>query len=135
MTSNNTPETTAKRPAQGLRRVGLAAFAALALTAGLVAPAASSAATTTSVSIQAEVGGFFGYVSSPDQNCELNRTVTLYKVKHSGLKPIGSDLAQPNGPDSQWFVNTNKKGRFVAKVPASSGCSAATSPIVMAEIQ
>jgi hypothetical protein len=134
MASINTPETTAKRPAQGLRRAAVAAFAALAVTAGLAAPATSSAATTTSVSIEAQVGGFFGYVSSADDNCEYNRTVTLYKVKRSGLKPIGSDLAQPNGPDSMWSINTAKKGRFLAKVPASAGCSAATSPIVTAEL-
>jgi hypothetical protein len=134
MTSSNTPETTAKRPAQGLRRVGIAALAALSLGAGLLAPATSGAATQTTVSIEAQAGGFFGYVSSPDDNCEYNRTVTLYKVKRSGLKPVGSDLAQPNGPDSMYSINTNKKGRFIAKVPAMNGCGPASSPIVNAQL-
>jgi hypothetical protein len=134
MTSNHTPETTAKRRAQGLRRVGIAALAALSLGVGLLAPATSGAATQTTVSIEAQAGGFFGYVSSPDDNCEYNRTVTLYKVKRSGLKPIGSDLAQPNGPDSMWSINTAKKGRFIAKVPAMDACGPAASPIVNAQL-
>lgn len=131
MTSKNTPEITAKRSA--IRRVGVAALAAMALTAGLVAPATSSAATETAVTIEAQVGGFFGQVSSGDDNCELNRTVTLFKVKRSGLKPIGTDLAQPNGPDSMYSINTAKKGRFLVKVPATTECAAAISPIVSAQ--
>jgi hypothetical protein len=132
MTSTNTPEITAKRSA--LRRAGIAALAAMALTAGLVAPATSSAATETGITIEAQVGGFFGEVSSGDDNCELNRTVTLFKVKRSGLKPIGTDLAQPNGPASMWSINTAKKGRFLAKTPATAACAAATSPIVSAQL-
>ena len=118
-----------RNPRKGLRRLATGAVAAVALAAGLVAPATSSAAATT-VTIEAQVGGFFGYVSSSDQNCEYNRTVTLYKVKGNGkLKPVGSDLAQPNGPDSMYSINTYKKGKFVAKVPAMGSCSAATSVI------
>lgn len=120
---------TTSLPRKGLPRVAAGAVAALALAAGLVAPATSSAAATT-VTIEAQVGGFFGYVSSSDQNCEYNRTVTLYKVKGNGkTKAVGSDLAQPNGPDSMWSINTNKRGKFVAKVPAMGSCSAATSVI------
>lgn len=120
---------TTTRQRKGLRRVAAGAVAAVALAAGLVAPATSSAAATT-VTIEAQVGGFFGYVSSSDQNCEYNRTVTLYKVKGNGKKkPVGSDLAQPNGPDSMWSINTLKTGKFVAKAPASGSCSAATSVI------
>jgi hypothetical protein len=136
MTSTNTHQTTADHRAQGLRRLAAAAIAAVALTAGLVAPATSSAAgTPTQITIEAQLGGFFGYVSSPnEEDCEANRTVVLYKVKGSGgLKQIGSDNAQPNGPDSMYAINTNKKGRFLAKALAGNGCAAATSPIVYAQ--
>lgn len=132
MTSTNTPQTTAL----GLRRLVAAAIAAIALTAGLVAPATSNAAgSPTQITIEAQLGGFFGYVSSPnEEDCEANRTVVLYKVKGSGgLKQIGSDNAQPNGPDGMYSINTNKKGRFLAKALAGNGCAAATSPIVYAQ--
>jgi hypothetical protein len=122
------------RPAQGLRRAGIAALAALSLGVGLLAPATSSAATETAVTISPQAGGFFGEVSSGDDNCELNRDVTLFKVKKKGLKPIGTDVAQPNGTASMWSINTNKKGRFVAKVPATADCLAASSSIVTAQL-
>ena len=128
-------DTTTRHPRTRLRRAAAGALAAVALAAGLVAPATSGAATTTTVTIEAQTGGFFGYVQSADDNCEYNRTVTLYKVKRSGkTKPVGSDLAQPNGPDSMYSINTNKRGNFVAKVPASSLCGAAKSSIVSAQL-
>ena len=121
-------------PRRSIRRIAAGAIAAVALTAGLAAPANSLAATPTSISIEAQAGGFFGYVSSADDNCEANRTVTLYKVKGKGkMKPVGSDLAQPNGPDSMYSINTAKKGKFVAKVPATMDCGAATSAIAYAQ--
>ena len=129
----NTETTT--RPRRSLRRAAAGAVAAVALAAGLAVPATSSAATSTTVTIEAQSGGFFGYVQSADDNCEYNRTVTLYKVKGNGKqKPVGSDLAQPNGPDSMWSINTTKKGKFVAKVPATGDCLAATSPIAYAQL-
>ena len=127
MTSNDTP--------RSLRRLVTGAIAAVALAAGLAVPATSSAATPTTVTIEAQVGGFFGYVQSADDNCEANRTVTLYKVKGNGkTKAVGSDLAQPNGPDSMYSINTAKKGKFVAKVAATPMCDAAQSPIAYAQV-
>jgi hypothetical protein len=108
-----------------IRRTALAAAAVLCVGGALAAPA--MAATPTTVSIQAEQGGFFGYVHSSKQKCELNRTVELHK-RNGEL--IGTDLAQPNGPDSQWFVNTGRSGKFYAYVPATGSCAAATSPLV-----
>ena len=49
-------------PPRSLRRLVAGAIAAVALAAGLAVPAASSAATPTTVTIEAQVGGFFGYV-------------------------------------------------------------------------
>ena len=120
---NATSTTPRRRPSLRRVAVGLAVLGALAV------PSLASAAGT-SVSIEAEQGGFFGYVHSPKQTCELNRTVQLYKVRSGNDKLMGTDTAQPNGPDSQWFVNTNKSGSFYAMVPAKGNCAAATSPVV-----
>ncbi len=59
----------------------------------------------------------------------------LYKQKGSEQKPrddtkIGTDIAQPNGPDSLWSINTNKSGKFYAKAPKKPGCAAGFSDTV-----
>ena len=85
----------------------------------------------TKVTIQAQQGGFFGYVhtkKSASEKCENGRKVILYKQKGSEQKPredtkIDSDIAQPNGPDSMWSINTNKSGKFYAKAPKKPGCA------------
>jgi hypothetical protein len=95
-------------------------------------------AARTKVTIQAQQGGFFGYVhtrNSAAQRCEAGRKVILFKQKGSSRDPrqdkkIGTDIAQPNGPDSQWSVNTNKSGLFYAKAPRKPGCKAGYSPTV-----
>jgi hypothetical protein len=102
------------------------AISALVLCASLVSVASARAPTKTRVSIEAQVGGFFGFVHSRKHSCENNRTVVLYKQKGSQQRPshdkrIGSDLAQPNGPDSQWSVNTEKSGNFYAKTRGVAG--------------
>ena len=109
--------------------VAVAASAALAFGAGT-----AMAGTSTSVSIEAQSIGFFGYVHSPRQDpCELNRKVKLYKVKRGRDLKVGTDIAQPNGPDSMWSINTDLKGRFYAKVRATDSCRAAVSETVHSE--
>ena len=74
----------------------------------------------TRVTIQAQQGGFFGFVhtkKSASEKCENGRKVILYKQKGSEQKPrddtkIGTDIAQPNGPDSS--------GRSTPTSPGSS---------------
>jgi hypothetical protein len=112
------------------RRAKIAAV--LAVAGALAVPGLASAAQS-DVSIQAQQGGFFGYVHSPKQKCEQGRTVQLFKVRSGDDRLIGTDLAQPNGPDSQWFVNTNKPGSFYAHIDAKGNCAAATSPVVQAQ--
>ena len=107
-----------------IRRTVLAA-AVLCVGGAFAAPA--MAATPTTVSIEAQQGGFFGYVHASKQKCELNRTVELHK-RNGEL--IGTDLAQPNGPDSMWSINTGRSGRFYATVAAKGHCAAATSQLV-----
>jgi hypothetical protein len=116
-----------------------AAISALVLCASLVSIASARAPAKTRVSIEAEQGGFFGFVHSRKHSCERNRTVVLYKQKGNRQRPsddkrIGSDLAQPNGPDSQWNVNTEKSGDFYAKTRGVPGsCKADRSKTVPSE--
>jgi hypothetical protein len=116
-----------------------AVVAALVLCGALaVAGIALAAAANTKVTIEAQQGGFFGYVhtkKSASEKCENGRKVVLYKQKGSEQKPrqdtkIGTDIAQPNGPDSMWSINTNKSGKFYAKAPKKPGCAAGFSDTV-----
>ena len=103
--------------------------AALAV-CGVVAMAgtALASAANTSVSIHAQSGGFFGYVHSSKQaKCENGRKVALYKQTgdNHNLRndtKIDTDIAQPNGPDSMWSINTNRQGRFYAHVGSTPDC-------------
>jgi hypothetical protein len=112
------------------RLTGLVAIATVAMAIGA---GTAIAGTSTSVSIEAQSGGFFGYVHSSKGSCEAGRKVKLYKVKKSGDVKVGTDIAQPNGPDSQWSINTDLHGKFYAKVPATSKCNKAVSGTVHSE--
>ena len=112
-------------------------FAAGALAAVVAGTAvAATGGIPTKVTIQAQQGGFFGYVHSSKQNpCELNRKVKLFKQTGAQQKPhadmlVGTDIAQPNGPDSMWSINTNAQGNFYARTPATSTCAAGTSKTI-----
>jgi len=101
--------------------------------------AVAFAASKTKVSISDGGDGFGGYVHSKKSRCE-NRRVRLYKVKghhrpnrHRDRK-LGSDLAQPNGPDSQYFISDDStSGRFYTYVKSKRGCKAARSNVVKRE--
>ncbi len=120
-------------------RIATAASVLCLMVVGLTAVAGARDAAKTKVTIEAQVGGFFGYVHSPKQDpCELNRKVKLYKQKGSEQnrrvdEKIGSDVAQPNGPDSQWNVNTNKSGKFYAFTKKVPGCKGDYSKTVHSE--
>ncbi len=114
----------------------LAAIGALAL--GGFASAKKPAKTT--VTIEAQVGGFFGFVKSSKPNkCANNRVVSLYKQRGSHPDPshdtkIGTDPAQPNGDGYMWSINAGSSGRFYARVKAKQGCKGDISPTVQAEV-
>ena len=99
---------------------------------------ATASGANTKVTIQAQQGGFFGFVhtkKSASEKCENGRKVILYKQNGSDQKPsqdtkIGTDIAQPNGPDSQWFVDTTKSGKFYAKAPKKPGCATGSSDTI-----
>ena len=112
------------------------ATAAICLTAFAGVADASSKST---VSITGQNGDYYGYVHSSDPtHCENNRKVTVFKQlgavqdRHSDQK-IGSDIAQPNGPDAMWSIGNSgfKHGSFYAKAAKVPGyCKAATSPTI-----
>jgi hypothetical protein len=110
---------------------GALAFAGIAL----------GAAAKTKVKIEAQQGGFFGYVhtkNSASAKCENGRKVILYKQKGSDQKPrqdtkIGTDIAQPNGPDSMWSINTDESGKFYAKAKKKPGCATGYSETVRSQ--
>ena len=120
----------------------IAAVLAVTVCGALVfAGIAVASGANTRVTIQAQQGGFFGFVhtrKSASEKCENGRKVILYKQKGSDQKPsqdtkIGTDIAQPNGPDSQWSINTNKSGKFYAKAPKKPGCAAGFSDTVRSQ--
>jgi hypothetical protein len=119
-------------------------FVAALLLCGAVAfaaPAGARAPAKTKVTIQAESGGFFGYVFSPKpQKCANNRVVKLYKQKGAHQSPstdprIGSDIAQPNGDRFMWSTgNTGfAPGKFYARAGRTTGCKADSSKSIPAE--
>jgi len=108
------------------------AVAAISLTGALATTQASAhGKAQTTISIEAQSGGFFGYVHSSNGDCEAGRKVTLFTK--SGQK-VGSDVAQPNGPDSMWSISTGGQGgKFYAKVGKTSSCGGATSQVAKAQ--
>ena len=115
--------------------------AALLGVAALAAVSTADAATreTTKVSIKSQQGGFSGSVKSERASCESDRKVVLYKRRKGKKrnrrkdKKIGSDIAQPNGPDGQWSIQTDKQGRFYAYAKRTKECEAAFSRSVKAQ--
>jgi hypothetical protein len=117
----------------------IAATALIAATgAGAVAaPAMAASATPTKVTIKGHEGDYYGYVKSSDSDCESNREVKVYEMLGSKPSPktdnlIGSDIAQPNGPDGMWSIGNSgyKHGDFYAKVKKSNGCGGDISKVI-----
>ncbi len=112
------------------------ATAAVALTAFA---GAAEASTSSTVSITGTNGDYYGYVHSSDStHCENNRKVVVYKQLGSTQSPktdqkIGTDIAEPNGPDAMWSIGNSgfKHGSFYAKAAKVPGfCKAVTSPTI-----
>ena len=112
------------------------ATAAVAVTAFAGAADASSQST---VSILGTNGDYYGYVHSSDAtHCENNRKVVVYKQLGSVQSPktdqkIGTDIAEPNGPDAMWSIGNSgfKTGKFYAKATKVPGfCKATTSATI-----
>ena len=105
-------------------------FTTLALTAAATAAMAgpaNAAATKTSISIQVQSSGVFGFVKSSKSSCHSGRKVTVYRKVSGPDKKAGSDIAQPNQDGSQYSVGLSRAGKYYAKVTATSKCKGATS--------
>ena len=118
-------------------RTALAALAISVTAFAGVASAQAGGKADTKVSIKGDDGDYYGYVKSSDHDCELNRKVKVFKMLGTSPAPktdlqIGSDTAQPNGPDSMWSIGNSgyKSGKFYAKVGKTSLCKGATSKVI-----
>ena len=117
------------------------AISALAL-AGLAGAgtAAASGPAPTKVLIQAESGGFFGYVKSPKLECKSERKIVLYKQLGSKPNPatdqqVGMDLAQANNEGYEWNMGNPglHSGRYYARAARTPQCKAANSVTLRAQ--
>jgi hypothetical protein len=119
-------------------------FAALAISAlalaGLAGTASAAGPAPTKVLIQAESGGFFGYVKSPKLECKSERLVVLYKQLGSKPHPasdqrVGMDLAQANNEGYEWNMGNPglHSGRYYARAARTPECKAANSVTLRAQ--
>jgi hypothetical protein len=116
----------------------LLATTAIAVTGVLGAGSAIAAGQAdTSVSIKGQNGDYYGYVHSSKSSCESNREVKVFLMSGSKPKPvadtlIGSDIAQPNGPDGMWSIGNSgyKHGNFYARAGATSQCAKGVSKVI-----
>jgi hypothetical protein len=116
------------------------AVAAIAVTA-LAGTAGAAGKSSTKVLIQAESGGFFGYVKSPNvQKCANGRTVVLYeqlgsKQSPSSDTPVGKDTAQANNDGYQWNIGGGEltEGRYYARALPTPQCKPANSVTLKAQ--
>jgi hypothetical protein len=121
-------------------KLATAAIAVVAM-AAFAAPASAGGGAKTIVTIQAESGGFFGFVDSPKlQKCASGRKVTLFKQLGHSQDPssddkIGSDIAQANGDGYMWSTgNTGSHScMYYARAGKTSGCKAGTSETIRAQ--
>jgi hypothetical protein len=116
----------------------LIATAAVTVSAIAATGASASGLAPTDVSIKGQNGDYYGYVHSPkQQKCENNRKVNVFKVvgqspdPHSDQK-IGSDTAEPNGPDAMWSIGNSgyKHGKFYAQARKTTYCQGDLSSVI-----
>ncbi len=94
----------------------------------------------TKVLIQAESGGFYGYVKSPKLECKSGRTIVLYRQLGSKPHPgtdqrVGMDTAQANNDGYMWDMGNPglHTGRYYARAPRTPRCAAANSVTLRAQ--
>jgi hypothetical protein len=117
-----------------LRYVAVAVAATAVALTGLAGTASAAGKAPTKVLIQAESGGFFGYVKSPKLECKSERTVVLYKQLGSKQRPasdeeVGMDTAQANNEGYEWNMGNPglHSGRYYARALPTPFCKAANS--------
>lgn len=110
--------------------VGVTALAAFAGTA-------TAAQTASKVTIEAEGGGFHGYVKSSKAKCKADRTVYVYEQAGTKQSPSTDErvLMDTTSPSGEWDTGNPgiREGRFYARVTRSPGCKPASSITVSAQ--
>jgi hypothetical protein len=117
------------------------AFAAMAVAVSAFAASASAAPLSpTKVLIEAESGGFYGYLKSPNINCKEERTVILFKQLGAKPRPAtdeqaGMDTAGANGSRYEWNMGNPglRTGRYYARAVRTPECRAANSVTLRAQ--
>ena len=120
-----------------IKMFATAALIAVTGAFGASSVAQASSLTPTKVTIKGENGDYYGKVKSSDSDCESDRTVKVYEMLGSSPSPktdnlIGTDTAQPNGPDGMWSIGNSgyKDGSFYAKVKKTSECGGDLSKVI-----
>jgi hypothetical protein len=124
---------------KSLIAVAVAAVAGGAAFTTAAADAADRA--PTKVTIQAESGGFFGYVKSDDPaTCAEDRKVVVYEMLGSTPSPstdtkVATDNASLNGTKYQWSIGNPglREGFFYAKAVRTAECKADLSRVLEAQ--
>lgn len=105
--------------------------------AGLAGPASAAAPAPTKVTIEAEGGGFHGYVKSAKAKCKADRTVYVYEQAGSKQSPSTDErvLMDTTSSDGEWDTGNPgiREGRFYARATRSPGCKPANSITVSAQ--
>ncbi len=108
--------------------------------AGFAGMASAASPAPTKVLIEAESGGFFGYVKSPKLECKSERTVVVYKQLGSKQKPatdkrVAMDIAQANNDGYQWNIGNPglHSGRYYARATRTPNCAPANSVTLRAQ--
>jgi hypothetical protein len=122
-------------------RNSLAALAVSATAlAGFAGTASAASPAPTKVLIEAESGGFFGYVKSPRLACKSERKVVLFKQHGSKQDPrhdekVAMDLAEANGDGYMWNLGNPglHSGRYYARATHTPKCHAANSVTLRAQ--
>ena len=119
-------------------------LAALAVTvtalSGFAGMASAAGPAPTKVLIEAESGGFFGYVKSPKLRCKNERNVVLYKQLGHKQDPrhdqrVGMDTSEANGDGYQWNMGNPglHSGRYYARATRTPHCLPANSVTLRAQ--
>jgi len=123
-----------------IRSLILALAASALAVSGLAGSASAAGPAPTKVLIQAESGGFFGFVKSPSLECKSERTVILYKQLGAKQKPatdqrVGMDTSSANGDGYEWNMGNPglRSGRYYARAVRTPNCLAANSVTLRAQ--
>ncbi|MBS1879331.1 MAG: hypothetical protein JST31_07455 [Actinobacteria bacterium] len=123
-----------------IRFLALAVAATAVALTGLAGTASAAGKAPTKVLIQAESGGFFGYVKSPKLACKSERTVVVYKQLGATQRPamdeeVAMDTAQANNEGYEWNLGNPglHSGRYYARALPTPLCKAANSVTLRAQ--